>query len=133
MGYRFFDDEFDRSGIYFHFGVTVEKLRIASYFFRSYGGNYFHFGVTVEFSSMGFPSLPRKRMSTNPPKLPNSLSENVPNSIGTSEKVFEGFLGEKGLFLVKSRADLRKNPSLPRKKSEESISPSFPDETSTGG
>ena len=55
--------------------------------------------------TVGFPSLPRKRMSTNPPKLPNSpsekssaLSENVPQSIGTSKKVFDGFLDEKGLF-----------------------------------
>jgi len=44
-------------------------------------------------------------MSATPPKLPNSpseksiaLSENVPNSIGTLENVFDGFLGEKGLF-----------------------------------
>jgi hypothetical protein len=56
-------------------------------------------------SKLGFPSLARKRMSTNPPKLPISpseksfaLSENVPKSIGTSEKVFDGCLGEKGLF-----------------------------------
>jgi hypothetical protein len=33
-----------------HFGVTVEKLRISTYFFRSYSGIFFHFGVTVEFS-----------------------------------------------------------------------------------
>jgi len=44
-------------------------------------------------------------MSMNPPKLPISpseksiaLSENVPKSIGTSEKVFDGLLGEKGLL-----------------------------------
>jgi hypothetical protein len=44
-------------------------------------------------------------MSTNSPKLPISpseksiaLSENIPKSIGISEKVFDGFLGEKGLF-----------------------------------
>jgi hypothetical protein len=62
-------------------------------------------GLKDTIPSMRFPSLPRKRMSTNPPKLPNSpseksidLSENVPNSITTSEKVFDGFLGEKGLF-----------------------------------
>jgi hypothetical protein len=55
-------------------------------------------------------------MSTNPPKLPNSpseksivLSENVPNSIGASEKVFDGFLGEKGLFSKKSSRHLEKS------------------------
>ena len=26
----------------------MEKLRVTSYFFRSYGGIFFHFGVTVE-------------------------------------------------------------------------------------
>jgi hypothetical protein len=35
----------------------VEKLRVASYFFRSYGGNYFHFGVTVEFSIVFLPMV----------------------------------------------------------------------------
>ena len=55
--------------------------------------------------TMRFPSLARKRMSTNPPKLPISpseksiaLSENVPKSIGASEKIFSGFWGEKVLF-----------------------------------
>jgi hypothetical protein len=65
-------------------------------FFRASDGNRMR---------LGFPSLARKRMSTNLPKLPISpseksiaLSENVPKSIGTSEKVFDGFLGEIGLF-----------------------------------
>jgi hypothetical protein len=56
-------------------------------------------------SWLRFPSLARKGMSTNPPKLPNSpseksvaLSENIPKSFGILEKVFDGFLGEKGLF-----------------------------------
>jgi len=44
-------------------------------------------------------------MSTNAPEQSCSpleksiaLSENVPKSIGTSEKVIDGFLDEKGLF-----------------------------------
>lgn len=48
------------------------------------------------------------------------------------EKSLRWLFGRKRTVLAKSRVDLRKDPSVPRKKSEESISPSFADETSTG-
>ncbi len=61
-------------------------------------------------------------MSATQPKLPNSpseksidLSENVPNSIGTLENVFDGFLAKKDFFGKKSSRLLEKSTSTSEK------------------